>query len=120
MIKDENAALSEMYSQVIEEGRKLILQKRGTSVVTLDDAEENKTQEISGVLLREYVDKIKEYCENFDGDEMIEVAREAAHYSYQQRTLKPYFDKMIEYVSDFEYDSARLEVDRMLQELGME
>ncbi|MBQ8842390.1 MAG: hypothetical protein IJZ65_07165, partial [Ruminiclostridium sp.] len=67
-----------------------------------------------------FYDKISAFCSDFDGDGIIESAKEASLYSYNQNPLKKYMDKVSELASDFEYDEALEELNRMLKDFGIE
>ncbi len=120
IVKD-NDALSELYGKVMEEGRKL-LEACGYTFEEEEQSSGNaeSAKEISEALLKECMDKIEEYCADFDGDEIEKTAREAAGFSFNGKPLKPYFEKIAEYAADFEYDSALEELRKAAAELGKE
>lgn len=115
----DNDDLMKSYDDVMTEGRKL-LEKVGVIVEAEEtEAAPENMKPVSLEILREYCIKIRECCDGFDSDGIIEIAEQAAIFSYNDKSLKPYFDKIVVRASDFEYDEAVEELDKMCAELGM-
>ena len=118
IIKD-NDELMQSYNDVIAEGRKF-LEKEGIIVeAEIEEAAPEDMKPVSLEILREYCIKIRECCDGFDSDGIVEIAEQAILFSYEGKSLKPYFDKIVTRASDFEYDEALEELDRMCAELNM-
>ncbi len=119
IIVKDNADLMKSYGDVIAEGRKL-LEKAGIIVeAEIVETPPTDMKPVSLEILREYCIKIREYCDSFDSDSIVEIAEQAAVFSYNGKSLKLYFDKIATRASDFEYDEAVEELDKMCGELGM-
>ncbi len=119
VIIKENDDLMNIYEEVIAEGVKL-LGKQGVIIgEEADNAPPEDMKPVSLEILREYCIKIRECCDGFDSDGIVEIAEQAAVFSYNDKSLKPYFDRIVTCASDFEYDEAVEELDRMCTELGM-
>ena len=119
IIVKENDALSELYKRVIAEGEKLVKERKALLEPEDDGAEESTAENISFEQLNECVSAIEGLCADFDGDGIVEKAKEMSVYAFCGKPLKPYFDKIAEYAADFEYDSSLEELNRMINELGM-
>ena len=106
-----------LYAEVVEEGRSL-LEKKG---IALEKKEENKSQipdePITAEKLTEYISLLENSCNDFDGDETVRIAEEALAYSYDDKPLRIWLDRIAEYAADFEYDSALEELEKMRTEL---
>lgn len=119
IIEKENDDLMNSYDEVIAEGIKM-LEKQGIIIETeTDKAPPEEMKPVSLEILREYCIKIRECCDGFDSDGIVEIAEQAAVFSYNEKSLKPYFDRIAARASDFEYDEAVEELDKMCTELGM-
>ncbi|MBQ2824581.1 MAG: response regulator [Oscillospiraceae bacterium] len=118
-IVKENGALSELYGRVIAEGAKLVNERKALTEPEDNTAEEAKAESISAEKLNECVSAIEEFCSDFDGDGIVEKAKEFAAYAFNGKPLKQYFDKIAEYAADFEYDSSLEELNRMIEELEL-
>ncbi len=119
VIRKENDGLLRLYGEVIEEG-KALLAERGISLekTEIDESALN-TEPITQEKLMEYIEQIKDSCDNFDGDETVRLAEELSAYSYNSRALKIWLDKVSECAADFEYDSAVEALEKMCGELGI-
>ena len=118
-ITKENDALSELYERVIAEGTKLVNERKAQTKSEDNSNEDSLLENISVEKLNESISAIEEFCADFDGDGIIEKAKEMSGYALLGKPLKPYFDKIAEYAADFEYDSSLAELNRMVNELGM-
>ncbi|MBQ5318577.1 MAG: response regulator [Oscillospiraceae bacterium] len=125
VIRNGNNDLMKLYSEVIEEGTDL-LAKKGISVgkSETDEAKDNEnalqTESITIEKLTEYISLMENSCNDFDSDEAVRIAEEASMYSYEEKPLKRWFEKINEYAADFEYELALEELDRMCIEFGIE
>ncbi len=119
IIEKENDNLSELYKLVAEEGAEL-LKENGYEEESDEASDADNLTEANRKLVIDFYDKISAFCSDFDGDGIIESAKEASLYSYNQNPLKKYMDKVSELASDFEYDEALEELNRMLKDFGIE
>ena len=124
VIRNGNNDLMMLYSEVIDEGKKL-LAKKG---VVIDSENESDSSFAEGVSaepitfekLMEYISLLENSCNDFDSDEAVRIAEEALIYSYNEKPLKIWFDKIGKYAADFEYELALDELQKMCSELGIE
>ena len=63
--------------------------------------------------LNEIISRIREALENFDGDEVIEIAKEAEGGFYQEENIGERIMEIGKTAADFDYDKA----DELLQAL---
>lgn len=118
-IVKENDALSELYGKVISEGERIVNERNALIAPQEEAVTETAAEEIDAEHLMECVSAIEELCADFDGDEIINKAKEMSAYSFNGKALKPYFDKIAEYAADFEYDSSLDELNKMAEEIGL-
>ena len=118
-IVKENDALCELYKQVISEGAKLVNERKALEGPQDENSADSTVENITAEKLGEYISAIDEFCSDFDDDGIITKAKEASVYAFNGKPLKPYFDKIIEYASDFEYDSSLEALNKMIEELGL-
>ena len=118
-IVKENSILSELYGRVISEGAKLVDERNALSGSENNTVADIAIENISIEQLNECISVIEEFCSDFDGDGIVEKAKEMSVFAFGGKSLKPYFDKIAEYAADFEYDSSLEEMNRMINELGM-
>ena len=118
-IVKENSILSELYGRVISEGAKLVDERNALSGSENNTVADIAVENISIEQLNECISVIEEFCSDFDGDGIVEKAKEMSVFAFGGKSLKPYFDKIAEYAADFEYDSSLEEMNRMINELGM-
>ncbi|MBQ4058124.1 MAG: response regulator [Lachnospiraceae bacterium] len=120
-IENHNYILSDLYKNVLEEGQ-LLLDEQNAKVTNDNPNESFDTSlmEISKELLVKYIEKIEEYCSNFDSDEIVNLAKTAANYSYNDQSLQSYFNSICQYAQDFEYDLISTQLHRIQQELNIE
>lgn len=121
-IEKENAELLELYEKVTDEGARFLSDNdyNKDNKETASEYEEESLKEISEAVIIEKSKKIAGFCSDFDGDEIVNIAKEAAGCSFNGKSLKPYMNKISEYAADFEYDSALEELKNMLSEFGIE
>lgn len=103
VIEEKNAAMLEMYEKVIEAGKEYMSDRSPA-----EEAEEN-TAELEAVTVekvQEYIEKICEACDAFDGDAVVEICEEAFGCAVNGTPLKPMFAEVKEAADDFEYDQA--------------
>lgn len=119
VIKDENADLMKLYDEVMDEGTALLARKRG--VADKEESSENEigTKPITSEKFAEYISSLENCCNNFDSDEIVRIAKEASVYSYEGNPLKIWLDKVSEYATDFEYELAFDEIQKMREEFGI-
>lgn len=107
LIEEKNAALLEMYTQVIEIGKEY-LNSSGTSAEVSSDETKDTAQleEITAEKALEYIERISAACDAFDGDTIVGICEETFGYSANGMALKPLFAEVKEAAEDFEYDQA--------------
>ena len=105
MIEEKNAEMLEMYEKVLELGREYLEQNFKTEEKSPDEDVSDLT-DVSLEKVMEYVDKIREACEAFDGDAIIEICGEAFGCAVNGKPLKPLFTDVKNAAADFEYDQA--------------
>lgn len=103
VIEKKNAAMLEMYGQVIETGKEY-LSKRTADEETEENAA--KLEAVTEEKVLEYVQKICEACDAFDGDAVVEICEEAFGCAVNGTPLKQLFAEVKELAEDFEYDRA--------------
>lgn len=103
IIEKKNGDLLKLYSEVIDIAAEYLGNFEEVSVEPEEDIE---LEEISDEMLQEYIQKAKQACDGFDGDKVMEIARETRAYSYKGEPLRNYFAKAAELVEDFEYEAA--------------
>ncbi len=116
LIEEKNASLLELYEKVAEEGRRYLEENRPEG----EDAEtagEEAFPDITPEKVMEYIKKIREACETFDGDEIDNICAEAAAYSCNGTVLKPLFDEIKASADDFEYDEAKQKAEAIFEKL---
>lgn len=118
VIRKEHTNLLALYERVAEEGRR-VLTDFGLEQAEPLIKEQSSYTEISENLLSEYINRIREHCENFDGDEAIETIRELSAYSFREKDLHSYLEKIGGYAADFEYEQALAEIEYFCEYLGL-
>ncbi len=116
VIRNENEELMKLYADVLEEGEALLAEK-GIVLEKEEEKQEISTEPITAEKLAEYISLLKNSCNDFDGDETVRLAKEASAYSYNEKPLENWLDKVAGYAADFEYDSALEELEKMCAEL---
>lgn len=116
VIEEEHTKMSDLYELVLEEGNELL----SKVLPKHEEVVEIELKDIGIELFKEYLEKIENYCSDFDGDEAVNVLKEAMAYSYNGEVLNSYLGKVSEYVQDFEYDSAIEELNSMRKHFGLE
>lgn len=119
VIRKENEALMKLYENVLKEGRGILI-KNGVSSENESDNPDFTAEPLTYEKLCEYLSLIEESCNSFDSDEIIRIAKEALKYSYNEKPLKIWLDKIIVYAEEFEYEGALCELHNMQEELGAE
>ncbi len=118
VIEEKNAALLELYEKAAEEGRKYLEENRPEPAAA--EEEEISAEKLPAITLEkvmEYVGKICEACEAFDGDEIDNICNEAAAYACGGTALKPLFDEVKASAEDFEYDEAKEKAEAISEKL---
>ncbi len=109
LIEEKNAALLELYEKVAEEGRRYLEANRSEGSNAEAAEPEMPAEALPDITIEkvmEYLEKICEACETFDGDEIDNICTEAAAYSCEGTVLKPLFEEIKASADDFEYDEA--------------
>ncbi len=119
LIEEKNAALMELYEKVAELGGKYLEENRpeGLSAEAEEEASAETFPEITLENVMEYIEKIREACEAFDGDEIGSICGEAAAYSCGGTPLKPLFEEVRASADDFEYDEAKEKAEAIAENL---
>ncbi len=116
LIEEKNASLLELYEKAAEEGRRYLEENRPEGE-DAETAEEEAFPDITPEKVMEYIEKIREACETFDGDEIDNICAEAAAYSCNGTVLKPLFDEIKASADDFEYDEAKQKAEAIFEKL---
>lgn len=103
VIEEKNAAMLEMYERVVEAGKEYLSSRAPAEEPQEDTA---PLKDITEEKVREYIEKICEACDAFDGDAAIEICTEAFGCAVNGIPLKPLFAEVKEAAEDFEYDQA--------------
>ena len=110
LIEEKNAELMEMYLNVAKIGREYLKMdekaEKAESAETSDGSEAVILTEMTSEQLDELIEKLKNACESFDGDEVSAVCTEHGGFSFGGRALRPLLDEIKSEADDFEYDSA--------------
>ncbi len=120
LIAEKTLPMLELYQEVIESGQaylKEIDEKTDNSsdAPSIEQSPADQTPEIELDKLSEIIGRILKAGDDFDSDEMTAACREAAGYAFQGEALKPYFDTVISYIEDFEYEEACKAASAVLQ-----
>lgn len=105
VIEEKNAEMLEMYEKVLELAREYLEQNFKTEEKSPDEDISDLT-DVSLEKVTEYVKKIREACDAFDGDAVIEICGEAFGCAVNGKPLKPLFTDVKNAAADFEYDQA--------------
>lgn len=107
LIEEKNAALLEMYTQVIEIGKEYLNRSGTAAEGSFDETEDtSQLEEITAEKALEYIERICAACDAFDGDTIVGICEEAFGCSVNGMSLKPLFAEVKEAAEDFEYDQA--------------
>ncbi len=120
IIEEKHAALMELYEKAAGLGEKYLEENRRelpNDTAVKDEASAEELPEITLENVGGYIEKIREACEAFDGDEIVRICSEASAYSCEGTALKPLFDKVIAAADDFEYDEAKDKADEISEKL---
>jgi len=120
LIEDKNAALMELYGRVAELGGKYLEENRSVDAAAETAEPEISAEELPEITtesVTEYIEKIREACEAFDGDEINNICAEASAYSCKGTALKPLFDEVKASADDFEYDEAKEKAEAISEKL---
>lgn len=124
LIEEKNDLMLEMYSEVIEIAKQQTeiqrARKESAEESMTQNGDENEQQpiiDISFEKLEEYIEQIKDACDNFDGDEIKRICEEASEYAVSGKPLKPLFDEVWAEADDFEYDNACEKAQAILEQM---
>ncbi|MBP3467991.1 MAG: response regulator [Lachnospiraceae bacterium] len=119
LIEEKNEALLTLYDQVVREGENYLCpEQESMNEVPEESAAEEELQEITVEQVREYIIKIKDACDGFDGDEITAVCEEAGNYSCQGIALKKLFKEVADAADNFEYEEAAKKAEQILVQIG--
>lgn len=104
VIEKKNAVMLEMYDSVIKAGKEYLDGIAAEKPPEEENAEPLK--EITAENVTEYINRICEACDAFDGDAVVEICAEAADCTVNGISLKPLFSEVSAAAEDFEYDEA--------------
>lgn len=105
VIINKHEKAMELYNKVVADIEKYLTDNGYIS----DQPEENTGQNMKDIAMEvfmEMADRLIEACENFDGDEAIELAKELCSCRVNGRSLAEYFAEVKTYVDDYEYEQA--------------
>lgn len=117
LIEEKNAALMELYEKVAGLGGSYLEENRPEKPGDEPDEAPAELTEIPLESVMEYVEKILQACDAFDGDEIDNICAGTAGYSCGGTALKPLFDKVGASADDFEYDEAREQAQAIIEKL---
>lgn len=122
LIEEKNASVLDMYSEVARFAKEYL---EANSVQTNAEAEiaEINMTDLTVITLEkaeELVERVKEACGSFDGDEVSAICDEASGYKCGENALKPLFDKVKAAADDFEFESAAEEADLIIENLKIQ
>ena len=108
-----------MYSEVARLAKEYL---EANSVQKDDEAEVSEINltalsPITFEKAEELVERVKEACGSFDGDEVSAICDEASGYKCGGNALEPLFDKVKVAADDFEFENAAEEADMILEAL---
>ncbi len=125
LIEEKNALMLEMYAKVIEIAKQQTELQRArkksdeeSRAQNGDKGEQQSLIEISLEKLEEFIDQIKDACDNFDGDEIKRICEELSGCAVSGKPLKPLFDAVWAEADDFEYDNACEKAQAVLEQVG--
>ena len=124
LIEEKNDLMLDMYSEVIQ----IAKQQTEIQMARKEADEESRTQngdkneqqpliDISFEKLEEYIEQIKDACDNFDGDEIKRICEEASQCAVSHKPLKLVFDEVWAEADDFEYDNACKKAQEILEKM---
>lgn len=118
-IEEKNASLLEMYEKVASLGAEYLAKQKpqkaessSQSDMSLDNLTEISLEEVESL-----IEKIRSACEDFDGDAVVELCKEAAGKSCGGLALEPLFAEVKDLAEDFEYDEASAKADSIADKL---
>ena len=119
LIEEKHAAMIELYEKVEQIAGDYLAQKKPASApeAAQQDVSPENMAEISIEDVENFVREISAACENFDGDEAVEACKKVDGKSCGGVALKPLFNAVRELVEDFEYDEAKGQAEKILENL---
>ena len=105
IIREYHAEVITLYEEVVEKV-KAYLKENGHQPEIVQTVSDQDLKSITEEEFSEYIKKITEACENFDGMETADLAVELCQYCVNKTVLTEYFTKVKKYVDDYEYESA--------------
>jgi len=105
VIYEEHTKLIGLYDEVVANAKQYL---KDNGYVT-EQSKEVKAQDLKNISIEEfmeYIVRITEACDNFDGDEVIAVADELISCKVNDKILAIYFDEIKKYADDYDYDKA--------------
>ncbi len=115
-IRQSNEEMLTLYEAVIAEGREMVMES-GFAVVAEEKSIEIK--EITKDELLEKLDKIQNACDNFDADEVSEIAEILKGCVVNGVNLTEDVAKIKALAEDFEYDAAAVVIKSLRDEMGI-
>lgn len=114
LIDEKNGVLLEMYREVTEISSNYLKEISPDVNETRDSDEESvEFTEISREQAETLVNAIKEACDEFDGDRVVELCEEAAVYSINNEAIKPLLKEIQASADDFEFEFAAEKADEI-------
>lgn len=110
-VSKRHPAVMKMYDEVVE-NIKLYIKEAGYYKNENKEPAELDIEELSVEKFTEYVDKIKACCENFEGDEVTELAEELCRCKVNGILLADYFEDVKQYAEDYEYEQALCAIEK--------
>lgn len=117
IIQEEHANILQLLDDVIKEIQKY-LQENGSNDTDNQGISVTDMKEISIEALQEYVEKLKEACDSFEGDEISALAEQLCGYTLNGQPLNTHFAQVKKYAEDYEYGMALEEVEKAMLAIG--
>lgn len=106
IIESNTEEMLDLYEKVLEAGKKYLEENFQTNEEPSEDEDLSALEEINEEKLTEYIEKIREACDAFDGDTAVGICEETCGYVFGGIPLKALFADVKAAAEDFEYDQA--------------
>lgn len=118
-IMDGHGEVIRLYGEVLSEVEKY-LEINGYFAKASEEMKESVLEELKEITqegFQEYVEQIKNACENFDEEGIVSATEELCAYSLNGIILKKYFAEVKRLAGDFEYDQALEATNKAAEEI---
>lgn len=118
-IEEKNESLLQMYEKVASLGAEYLAKQKPKKAegspqneISLEQLTEISLEEVESL-----IEKIRSACEDFDGDAVVELCKDAVGKSCGGLALEPMFAEVKDLAEDFEYDEACSKADSIADKL---